>query len=162
MFTTRPDTLMGVTYHGVAAEHPLAQAPPGQSGACCIYRRLPQDADRRGGNGDDGEEGNALGLSAIHPVTGEAVPVWVANFVLMGYGTGAVMAVPGHDQRDWEFARKHGLPIRQVFEPLDGAPVDMGEGAYVEKGRVVNSAFIDGLEFRAGVRRHCRRSGDAG
>ena len=80
-------------------------------------------------------------------LTGERVPVWVANFVLMGYGTGAVMAVPAHDQRDWEFARRYGLRIHQVIQPDDGSLVDMEAGAYVEHGRLINSGRFDGLDF---------------
>ena len=88
-----------------------------------------------------------LGVNAIHPLTGERIPVWVANFVLMGYGTGAVMAVPAHDQRDWEFARRYGLRIHQVIEPTDGRLVDLDAGAYVEHGRLINSGQFDGLDF---------------
>jgi len=93
------------------------------------------------------KRGMPLGIHAIHPLTGEKVPVWVANFVLMGYGTGAVMAVPAHDQRDWEFARRYGLRIHQVIQPADGSLVDMDEGAYVEHGRLINSGRFDGLDF---------------
>jgi leucyl-tRNA synthetase len=105
------------------------------------------------------KKGVALGIHAIHPVSGERVPVWVANFVLMGYGTGAVMAVPGHDQRDWEFATKYGLPIRQVIEAggtRDPGPgtreggVDLSKGAYTEKGVCVNSGpLLDGKDYKA-------------
>ena len=94
------------------------------------------------------KKGLPLGINAIHPITGEKVPLWVANFVLMGYGTGAVMAVPGHDHRDWEFADKHDLPIVQVIEPPDGSDFDISKGAYVDYGRVVNSGFIDGMDFQ--------------
>ena len=88
-----------------------------------------------------------LGVNAIHPLTGERIPVWVANFVLMGYGTGAVMAVPAHDQRDWEFARRYGLRIHQVIEPTDGRLVDLDAGPYLEHGRLINSGQFDGLDF---------------
>jgi leucyl-tRNA synthetase len=94
------------------------------------------------------KKGMPLGISAIHPISGDEVPVWVANFVLMSYGTGAVMAVPGHDHRDWEFAKKHGLPIRQVVRPADGTDIDVMEGAYVEYGILVNSGEFDGLDYR--------------
>ncbi|MGD9291392.1 MAG: class I tRNA ligase family protein, partial [Gammaproteobacteria bacterium] len=86
-----------------------------------------------------------LGVNAVHPLTGEPVPIWVANFVLMAYGTGAVMAVPGHDQRDWEFATKYSLPIKKVIDPLDGPPADIADGAFLDYGRLVNSGNFDGL-----------------
>ena len=75
------------------------------------------------------------------------MPVWVANFILMGYGTGAVMGVPGHDQRDWEFAKKYGLAVKPVITPADGSELNLADGAYVEKGRLVNSGEFDGLAF---------------
>ena len=90
-----------------------------------------------------------LGINALHPVSGEKVQVWAANFVLMGYGTGAIMCVPGHDQRDWEFARKHGIDIRQVIRPVDGSTVDLSQGAYVEYGETCNSGQFDGLDYAA-------------
>jgi leucyl-tRNA synthetase len=90
-----------------------------------------------------------LGIDAVHPISGEKVPLWVANFVLMSYGTGAVMAVPGHDERDWEFATKHGLPVRQVITPADGTEIDIDEGAYVDYGLLVNSGEYDGMDFDA-------------
>jgi leucyl-tRNA synthetase len=93
------------------------------------------------------KRGMPTGIHAIHPFTGDKVPVWVANFVLMGYGTGAVMAVPAHDQRDYEFARKYGLRIHQVIQPEDGSLVDLDSGAYVEHGRLINSGRFDGLDF---------------
>jgi len=87
----------------------------------------------------------ATGLKAIHPITGEALPVWVANFVLMSYGSGAVMSVPAHDQRDFEFAQKYGLPIKQVIIPVDGQPAEKLEAAFVEKGVLINSGQFSGL-----------------
>ena len=119
VFTTRPDTLMGVTFLSIAAEHPLAaKAAASNPGLADFIAEL-----RRGGTTEaeletQDKRGMDTGLRAVHPVTGQDVPVWVANFVLMGYGTGAVMAVPGHDQRDWEFAKAYGLPIRMVVVPL--------------------------------------------
>ena len=116
VYTTRPDTLMGVTYVAVAAEHPLAQKAAADNPALAAFL---QDAARSGVAEADMEtaekRGMALGIDAIHPITGEPVPIWAANFVLMGYGTGAVMAVPGHDERDFEFATKYGLPIKRVI-----------------------------------------------
>jgi leucyl-tRNA synthetase len=121
VFTTRPDTLMGVTFVSIAAEHPLAI----KAGATDPDLAAQIASLRQGGTSEaeletQEKRGIDTGLRAVHPISGEEIPVWVANFVLMGYGTGAVMAVPGHDQRDWEFARKYDLPIRMVVVP---APV---------------------------------------
>ena len=91
------------------------------------------------------KKGVPLGISAVHPLTGEPIPIFAANFVLMSYGTGAVMAVPGHDQRDWEFAHKYGLDIVQVIEPVDGQAADIGQEAYVDYGRLLNSGEFDGM-----------------
>jgi leucyl-tRNA synthetase len=146
VFTTRPDTLMGVTYVAVAAEHPLAL-----SGAVnnpellafideCKHQETAEAAIET-----MEKKGMDTGIKARHPVTGEEVPVFVANFVLMGYGEGAVMAVPAHDQRDWEFARKYGIPVRQVIAPADDSAVDLSEGAYTEKGKLIDSAQFSGL-----------------
>ena len=89
----------------------------------------------------------ALGLNAVHPLTGKTVPVWVANFVLMEYGTGAVMAVPAHDQRDFEFAQKYALPINQVIAPAKGEEINLAQAAFTEYGTLVNSGEFDGLTF---------------
>ncbi len=146
IFTTRPDTLMGVTFVAVAAEHPFtleaAQADP----------RVAEFVDefRHTGTSEAAVEtmqkkGVALGINALHPVTGDEVPIWAANFVLMTYGTGAVMAVPGHDQRDYEFAREYQVPIQQVVHPADGSTQDVSERAFVEKGVLRESGPFDGL-----------------
>ncbi|MEN4904744.1 leucine--tRNA ligase [Luteimonas sp. TWI1437] len=119
VYTTRPDTLMGVTFLSIAGEHPLALKAAQDNPELAAFL-----ADLRQGGVSEAEleaqdkRGMATGLWAIHPVTGEDVPIYVANFVLMGYGTGAVMAVPAHDQRDWEFAKAYGLPVRPVIVPL--------------------------------------------
>jgi leucyl-tRNA synthetase len=146
VYTTRPDTLFGVSYVAVAAEHPLARE------AAAHRPELQAFIDEciRGGVAEQALEtmekrGMALGISAIHPITGERVPVWVANFVLMGYGSGAVMAVPAHDQRDWEFARAYGLPMRQVIAAADGSPVDLSQQAYTERGVLIDSGEFTGL-----------------
>jgi len=150
VFTTRPDTLMGVTYMAVAAEHPLAtKAAAGDAAIAAFIEDCKKMHTAEAEMETMEKKGMALGISAIHPVTGEKVPLWVANFVLMSYGTGAVMAVPGHDYRDWEFATKYGLPIRQVIEATDGAAIDVSKEAYVAYGRSINSGFIDGMEFDA-------------
>ena len=132
VFTTRPDTLMGVTYLAIAAEHPLAQEAARNNPALQTFI----DDCRRGGVSEAELEtrekrGVDTGLFALHPVTGERVPIWIANFVLMGYGTGALMAVPGHDQRDWEFATKYDLPITMVIvsDPIRDAIRELGRDA---------------------------------
>jgi leucyl-tRNA synthetase len=148
IYTTRPDTLYGVTYMAVAAEHPLAQrAAAGNPDLQAFIAECQRTGVTEAVLETMEKRGMPLGIDAIHPLTGEKVPVWVANFVLMGYGTGAVMAVPAHDQRDWEFARRFGLRIHQVIQPEDGSLVDMDEGAYVEHGRLINSGRFDGLDF---------------
>ncbi|HEV2607498.1 MAG TPA: class I tRNA ligase family protein, partial [Xanthomonadaceae bacterium] len=120
VFTTRPDTLMGVTFLSIAAEHPLALEAAATNPELAAFI----DACRHGGTAEaqietQEKKGVFTGIYATHPASGERVPVWVANFVLMGYGTGAVMAVPAHDQRDWEFAQKYDLPIVMVIVPPD-------------------------------------------
>ena len=148
IYTTRPDTLYGVTYMAVAAEHPLAQrAAAGNPDLQAFIAECQRTGVTEAVLETMEKRGMPLGINAIHPLTGEKVPVWVANFVLMGYGTGAVMAVPAHDQRDWEFARRYGLRIHQVIQPADGSLVDMDAGAYVEHGRLINSGRFDGLDF---------------
>ncbi len=192
VFTTRPDTLMGVTFLSIAAEHPLAI----KAGADDPELAARIAALRQGGTSEaeletQEKRGIDTGLRAVHPISGDELPVWVASFVLMGYGTGAVMAVPGHDQRDWEFAHKYNLPIRMVVVPVavrdalreigaDGSrPTDpmqaaLGgggtidvydtgaavqvvqeferriaeESAYTERGWLVNSDELDGMDFR--------------
>ncbi|MCH8248376.1 MAG: leucine--tRNA ligase, partial [Proteobacteria bacterium] len=148
VYTTRPDTLMGVTYMAVAAEHPLAsKVATVNSEVAEFIEECKQSHAREAMLETMEKKGMPLGISAVHPITGEDVPLWVANFILMSYGTGAVMAVPGHDQRDWEFARKHGLPIRQVITPADGSKIDIDEAAYLERGVLINSGDYDGLDF---------------
>ena len=149
VFTTRPDTLMGVSYVAVAPEHPLAQQAAESSVELkafieeCSHMETSEAAmetmEKKGVN---------TGLEVIHPVSGEKVPVFAANFVLMGYGEGAVMAVPAHDQRDWEFAHKYDLPIKQVIEPSDGKSIDLDEAAFTDKGKLLNSGQFDGLNFK--------------
>jgi leucyl-tRNA synthetase len=146
VYTTRPDTLMGVSYVAVAAEHPLAlaaaEANPELKAFIAECRKMEtseaamETAEKKG---------VATGVMAIHPVTGEHVPVWAANFVLMGYGTGAVMSVPAHDQRDYEFALKYDLPINQVIEPLNDKECDLSKAAFTDKGRLVNAGQFSGL-----------------
>jgi len=146
IYTTRPDTLMGVSYMAVAAEHPLAvRAAEGDPALAEFLDECTRSAVSEAAMETMEKQGRPLGVNAIHPITGEPVPVWVANFVLIGYGTGAVMAVPGHDQRDWEFAQEYGLPILQVIEPADDADCDIAAGAFVDYGVLVNSGKYTGL-----------------
>lgn len=144
IYTTRPDTIMGVTYMAVAAEHPLAIAASENNANLRIFI----DECKSGGTSEVEMEtmekkGMPLDINVIHPISGELVPLWVSNFVLMGYGTGAVMSVPGHDQRDWEFAHKYDIPIKQVIVPTDGSEHDLTESAFTEKGKLINSAQFD-------------------
>ena len=148
VFTTRPDTLMGVTYVAVAAEHPLAVAAAENNPELQAFLEECSKMETSEAAMETMEKkGMALGISVTHPVTGEAVPVWAANFVLMGYGTGAVMAVPAHDQSDWEFATKYGLAIKPEIRPADAERADVSEAAYTDKGLLYNSAQFDGLDF---------------
>ena len=148
VFTTRPDTLMGATYLAVAADHSLARESAQENE---IIEKFLNDCKETPVSEMDFEKmekkGVPLGLFATHPLTGDLLPVWVANFVLMSYGTGAVMSVPAHDQRDWEFATKYGLKIKQVIEPENNQHVDIKDKAYTEKGRLVNSGEFDGKIF---------------
>ena len=149
VFTTRPDTLMGATYVAVAAEHPLATL------AADGNPRLQAFIDecKRGGVAEadiatQEKKGVPTSLFVLHPLTGEKLPVWVANYVLMGYGEGAVMAVPAHDQRDFEFAGKYNLPIKPVIRTSAGdhTPAPW-QDAYAEKGELINSEEFDGLDY---------------
>jgi leucyl-tRNA synthetase len=192
VFTTRPDTLMGATFISIAGEHPLAlRAARDNPQLAAFLEELKHGGVSEAELETQEKRGMGTGLHAIHPLTGEAMPVYVANFVLMGYGTGAVMAVPGHDQRDWEFAQKYSLPIKMVIvdrsvldalrainhdlaegagaspmgNALHGGSTDAydssaavnliedferriaEEGAYTERGLLVNSGEYDGLDF---------------
>ena len=147
IYTTRPDTLMGVTYVAVAAEHPLSLSAAESSTELADFI----EECKKGGVTEAEMEtmekkGFALGINVIHPVSDEAVPLYVANFVLMGYGTGAVMAVPGHDQRDWEFSEKYGIERKQVIFSTDGADCGIDKAAFTEKGILGNSGPFDGLD----------------
>ena len=149
IYTTRPDTLMGVTYMAIAADHPIAQH---------AATLRPELADfisecKAGGTSEtelatQEKKGMATGLFAKHPISGQEVPIWIANFVLMEYGTGAVMSVPAHDQRDWEFAQAYGLPIQQVITGQQGEVIDLSQQAFTDKGVLINSGELDGLDFQ--------------
>ncbi|WP_119394347.1 leucine--tRNA ligase [Salinibius halmophilus] len=148
VYTTRPDTLMGVTYVAVAAGHPLAKlAAKDNAELASFIEECTKSTTSEAELATMEKKGMATGLFATHPITGKQVPVWVANFVLMDYGSGAVMAVPAHDQRDYEFATKYGIEIKQVIAPAEGsaAELKLDEEAFVEKGVLVNSGEFDGL-----------------
>jgi leucyl-tRNA synthetase len=146
VYTTRPDTLMGVTYVAVAAEHPLAlkaaETNP-EIAAFIAECKLMETSEAAMETME--KRGIDSGIKAIHPLTGEPVPVWIANFVLMSYGTGAVMSVPAHDQRDFEFAQKYGIAIKQVIYPANGEEADISAQAFTVKGILNNSGAFDGL-----------------
>jgi leucyl-tRNA synthetase len=146
IYTTRPDTLMGVTYLAIAAEHPLAQkAAENKPELIAFINECKVMETSEAAMETMEKRGVDSGIKAIHPITGEQVPVWIANFVLMGYGTGAVMSVPAHDQRDFEFAQKYGIAIKQVIFAKDGEQTDCSEQAYTAKGILRNSREFDGL-----------------
>lgn len=148
VYTTRPDTFYGVSYLGIAAAHPLAELAAEKNPQLAEFIREAKNAKVAEADLATMEKkGMATGLFAIHPLTGEKLPIWVANFVLMHYGTSAVMAVPAHDQRDFEFAQKYSLPIKQVIAPLADEEIDLTKQAFVEHGKLVNSAEFDGLDF---------------
>lgn len=152
VYTTRPDTIMGVTFCSIAAEHPLAQRVAATDPEALAFIRECQKT----GTSEEALErlekkGYDTGFKAIHPLTGEKIPIFIANFVLMGYGTGAVMAVPAHDQRDFEFARAHDLPVRVVIQP-PGVPLDGStlKEAWTGPGIMVHSQPFDGLDNETG------------
>ena len=151
VYTTRPDTLMGVTYVALAPQHPLAlKAAEANAELATFITNQNQIKVAEAEMATIEKLGMDTGLKAIHPISGAHVPIYAANFVLMNYGSGAVMAVPGHDQRDWEFARKYGLEIKQVVEPeSEQDHCDLEQEAFVTKGRLINSGEFDGLDFAA-------------
>ena len=149
VFTTRPDTLMGVTYLAVAAQHPLTlKAALNNPELTAFINECKNIKVAEADMATMEKKGMPLGFDATHPLTGKKVPVWTANFVLMDYGSGAVMAVPGHDQRDWEFATKYNLEIKQVIRPSDNKQsADVSLEAFTEKGVLINSGDFDDLDF---------------
>ena len=150
VYTTRPDTLLGVTYVAVALQHPLAKAAAENNPELAAFIESQGNIKMAEADMATMEKlGMATGITATHPLTGEEVPVWVANFVLMSYGSGAVMSVPGHDQRDWEFATRYKLPVAQVIAPAGNEPCDLSAAAFTEKGILINSGEFDGLDFKA-------------
>jgi leucyl-tRNA synthetase len=152
VYTTRPDTLSGATYVAVAAGHPLAQRAAEQDETVAAFiQACSQSTTAEADLATMDKAGVATDIEVEHPLTGDPLPVWVANFVLMEYGSGAVMSVPGHDHRDWDFANKYGIPIKQVIEPVDeDVRCDLAEGAFVAHGKLINSNEFDGLTSEQG------------
>src|SRR5690606_13014956 len=156
VFTTRPDTLYGVTYLVLAPEHPLVdrliagKEKEGELRAFIEQMKKESEIERTAADAE--KVGMDTGAVARHPLTGETVPVWIANYVLMDYGTGAVMCVPAHDERDFQFARKYGLPIRHVIQPRDGELENPLAEAYTGEGVLINSGPFDGMDNREAIR----------
>ena len=168
IFTTRPDTLYGATFMVLAPEHPLvlplSEGTP-QAEAVAAFAARMRGTDRSVRTAEDAEkEGVFTGAYAVNPLSGERIPIWAANFVLMEYGTGAIMAVPAHDQRDFEFARKYALPIRIVIQPEGAATLEASrlEAAFAAEGRMVNSGPFDGLAGQTGIEAVCRHLSERG
>lgn len=153
VYTTRPDTLFGATYVAVAAQHPIAlEAAKSNADVASFIDENKNTKTAEADLATMDKKGVATGYFVIHPLTGEELPIWIANFVLMGYGSGAVMSVPAHDQRDWEFATKYGLKITQVVAPKadDEKEFDLSTSAYAEKNTLMNSGEFTGLSFEEG------------
>jgi len=151
VYTTRPDTLMGVTYIAVAPQHPLAELAASTNQELKTFIEEQSRVKVAEAEMATMEKlGMDTGLKAIHPINEQLIPIYVANFVLMSYGSGAVMSVPAHDQRDWEFATKYGIQIQQVIEPKAESEnsCELSQCAVVEKGTLINSGQFDGLDFQ--------------
>ena len=155
VFTTRADTVFGATFMAIAAEHPIALAAGKRNPQLAAFiEECARGAVMEAQLATQEKKGMATGLHVLHPFTGQPVQIWVANYVLMGYGEGAVMGVPAHDERDFEFAHKNGLPIVQVVESLTGAYDEVRQPwntAYSDYGRTVNSGEFSGLQFQAAI-----------
>nr|VFJ53982.1 MAG: leucyl-tRNA synthetase [Candidatus Kentron sp. FM]VFJ54532.1 MAG: leucyl-tRNA synthetase [Candidatus Kentron sp. FM]VFK05938.1 MAG: leucyl-tRNA synthetase [Candidatus Kentron sp. FM] len=155
VYTTRPDTIMGVTFVAVSAGHPLARraaqnnSDQGNPELTDFLAECQRTDTSEAALETMEKRGMPLGISALHPITGDPVPVWVANFVLQGYGTGAIMSVPAHDQRDYDFAKRYDLPIVPVVFPADGRAWDFQQVAFTEKGVLQNAGEFSGLDSAA-------------
>ncbi|UVK77245.1 MAG: leucine--tRNA ligase [Sodalis sp. Fle] len=150
VYITRMDTFMGATYIAVAADHPLSlQAAFGLPSLADFIQECRNTKVAEADMVTIKKKGMAIDLYAIHPLTGENLSIWVVNFVFMDYGTGAEMGVPGHNQRDWEFARKYNLPIKPVIRNVDGSVPDLSTQAMTGKGLLFNSGAFDGLDYQA-------------
>ena len=152
IYTTRPDTLFGVTYMVISPEHPYIEKFASEIKNLDVVKAYQEQAARKSDfeRSELAKEKTGVkidGLTAVNPVNGKEIPIWVSDYVLMSYGTGAIMAVPAHDERDWEFAKKFNMPIIQVVESSEG-PVDVNEAAFVDvaTGKLVNSGFLNGME----------------
>ncbi|EKD71544.1 MAG: hypothetical protein ACD_46C00163G0001 [uncultured bacterium] len=149
VYTTRPDTLFGVTYLALAPQHPLIKQLAEQNPA--LQQFIEECRNIKVSEAEIAtleKRGMPLGINAQHPITGEEIPVWVANFVVMEYGSGALMAVPAHDERDFEFAQKFHLPIKQVIKPENSAHWDFTRAAYTSYGELIDSAQFTGMSFK--------------
>lgn len=152
IYTTRPDTLMGTTYLAVASDHPIAKEAATHSQEVTDFIASCQGTKMAEAELATMEKrGIATGMTAIHPITGEELPIWIANFVLMQYGSGAVMSVPAHDQRDWEFAQKYNLAVKQVIKPAGDVDHDFKKSAYTGEGTLINSGQFDGIDSIAAI-----------
>lgn len=147
VFSTRPDTLMGATYVAISAEHPLVEKAAESNKPLFDFLEQCRQSGVGGEYGEQEKIGMDSGIRVLHPISNKEIPLWVANFVLMEYGTGVVMSVPAHDQRDWEFAKKYNLPIEQVIAPEDGSAIDLESQAFSDHGLVVHSGQYNGLNF---------------
>lgn len=153
VFTTRPDTIFGATYCAIAAEHPISLSLAENNSEIAAFIESQKNLDKTAASMAKLEKkGIDTGLKAIHPITKELLPIWIANFILMDYGEGAVMCVPAHDQRDWEFATKYDLDIRQVIAG-SSEDTDITLSAIEEKGSLINSNTFDGLNFEQAFNR---------
>ena len=155
VFTTRPDTVFGITYMVLAPEHPLvetiSQGTPQEEKVKEFVQRMQFLSEAERTSTDAEKEGVFTGACALNPMNGDRIPIWIANYVLVDYGTGAIMAVPAHDQRDFEFARKYGLPVQVVIKSPDSpADGDSMQEAYEEDGVMVNSRDFNGLSVTLG------------
>ena len=150
VFTTRPDTLMGISYISIAPEHPFALAEAKSNIELQKFiDECKKSSTMEADLATQDKKGFKTSIKTTHPVSGDKLDVWVANFVLMNYGTGAVMCVPAHDQRDWEFAQKYNIPLKQVLKSADNKiKVDLDKEAFTEKGVLINSGEFDGLNFK--------------
>ncbi|MDR1616209.1 MAG: leucine--tRNA ligase [Syntrophomonadaceae bacterium] len=158
VFTTRPDTVFGVTYMVLAPEHPLAErlvsGTPYENGVSSFLENIKSISAITRTSGDIAKEGVFTGRYAINPMNGERIPIWLANYVLMDYGTGAIMAVPAHDQRDFEFAGKYNIPVRVVIKGEDFPEEDVRlTEAYLGDGQMVNSGLFDGCTAEEGKKK---------
>ncbi len=152
VFTTRADTLMGVTYLAIAAEHPLAlQAAKNNLSLAKFLEECKQGSTIEAELATQAKKGMDTGFTALHPITGESIPIWVANYVLMSYGEGAVMAVPAHDERDFEFATQYQLPIKIVIRPQNEDELLPPNQAFIDYGITINSGEFSGLQSQAAI-----------